>query len=67
MDYRDLLKRYIAFVGYSEGVTFIHHIRPVMDDRREAIEDGYPTSPVTFTKAEIDELEKLDEESKSYG
>jgi hypothetical protein len=66
MDYRDLLKRYMAFVRFSEGVSFVQDIRPAMDKRQEATEGGLVLSPVIFTEAEIDELEKLHEESKSY-
>ena len=55
-----MLKRYMAFVRFSEGVSFVQEIRPAIDTRQEATEGGLMVSPVNFTEAEIDELESDD-------
>lgn len=49
-DYRDLLKRYIAHVGYKEGANFL--------DFTALAEYGGPFSP-----EELAELERIDDES----
>ena len=47
MDYRELLKKYIEYVGLCDGSTFIYSIATHGDD---------------FTEEEIKELNKLDDE-----
>lgn len=48
IDYRDLLKRYIRHVGYSEGISFL--------------EAGYLYNDDSFTAEEMAELKALDAE-----
>ena len=49
IDYRDLLKRYMDFVGQEEGVTFVSRLR--RPGRRPA-----------FAEEEIEELETINAE-----
>lgn len=53
IDYRELLMKYIEHVGECEGITFIRGGR-------------LQSSAVPFTDAEVEEMEKLDQESKKY-
>jgi hypothetical protein len=53
IDYRDLLRRYIAHVGYEGGATFIPS-----DD---------PESHIPFTAEEVAELSEMDRASGGDG
>lgn len=52
MNYKELLKKYINYVGEMEGVTFL--------GERYANKGYYPSN---FTKEEWEELNKLDKEA----
>jgi hypothetical protein len=51
IDYRDLLRRYICHVGQAEDVTFIDFFNTHRSD-------------VKFTQEEVEELERLEQESQ---
>jgi hypothetical protein len=55
MDYRDILKKYMRFVGDEEGITFVSRlrIRGMMGEVKPV--DG-------FTEDEVKELEAIEAE-----
>lgn len=54
MDYRQLLKKYVSYVGCCEGTTFIP------EDMNDNF--GYAANP--FLKDELSELIKIDQETR---
>jgi hypothetical protein len=63
VDYRDLLKRYIAHVRLSEGSTFLNYIKPLdHPDWSDPEMVDFSPSWIRFSNEEIEELSMLSKE-----